>query len=63
MSPTDWLVIAGGVALIAWVNWYFFFAERKTVVAAGGAGGVQQVTVTVRGGYEPSNIRVTAGRP
>lgn len=28
MTTTDWLVIAGGVAAIAWVNWYFFFASR-----------------------------------
>ena len=28
MSGTDWLVVAGGVAAIAWVNWYFFVAGR-----------------------------------
>jgi hypothetical protein len=26
MTMTDWLVIAGGIAAIAWVNWYFFLA-------------------------------------
>ena len=26
MSPIDWLVVAGGAAAIAWVNWYFFVA-------------------------------------
>lgn len=30
MSGTDWLVVAGAVAAIIWVNWYFFFAERGT---------------------------------
>ena len=29
MSATDWLVLAGGIAAIAWVNWYFLFAERR----------------------------------
>jgi hypothetical protein len=23
MDTLDWVVIAGGVAAIAWVNWYF----------------------------------------
>ncbi len=29
MTPLDWLVVAGGVAAIGWVNWYFFLAERR----------------------------------
>ena len=29
MSAADWLAIAAGVAAIAWVNWYFFLAERR----------------------------------
>jgi hypothetical protein len=28
LSGTDWLVIAAGIAAIAWVNWYFFLAGR-----------------------------------
>ena len=42
--------------------WWFFFGPRK----AGGAvkaGGVQQVEVTVKGGYSPSLIRVEQGVP
>ena len=27
LSLTDWLVIAAGIAAIAWVNWYFFLAD------------------------------------
>ena len=30
MSATDWMVVVGGIAAIAWVNWYFFLAERGT---------------------------------
>ncbi len=65
LTSIDWLVIAGALAGIAWVNWYFFLAERGVAVAApaGGAGGPQQVTVTVRGGYDPATIRVKAGAP
>ena len=28
MTGTEWMVLIGGVALIALVNWYFFFAVR-----------------------------------
>jgi plastocyanin domain-containing protein len=63
MNAIDWIVIATGVAAIAWVNWYFFLAERGAAVASAGAGGPATVTITVRGGYEPSVIRARAGAP
>jgi plastocyanin domain-containing protein len=63
LSPTDWLVIAAGAAAVLWVNWYFFLAGRGAATATAGAGGAQEVTVTVRGGYEPATIRVRAGAP
>lgn len=63
MTVIDWLVIAAGLAVIFWVNWYFFFGERATATASPDASGRQDVTVTVRGGYEPATIRVKAGRP
>ena len=63
MTGTEWLVVLTGASLIIWVNWYFFLAERGAAVAAPAAGGVQEVTVAVRGGYEPATIRVKAGAP
>ncbi|MGZ8378852.1 MAG: cupredoxin domain-containing protein [Gemmatirosa sp.] len=67
MSPIDWLVLGGGAAGIAWVNWYFFLAERAASVAAptggGGEAGAQAATIVVRGGYAPAVVRVRAGRP
>ena len=63
LAPTDWLVIAAGSAAILWVNWYFFLAERGAVAATGTSGGPQEVTVAVRGGYDPATIRVKAGAP
>ena len=63
MSTTDWLVVLGGLAAIAWVNWYFFLAGRTVAHAAAGLGGVQEVTIAVRGGYEPAHVRVKAGAP
>ena len=29
MTPAEWLVLLGGIAAIAWVNWYFFIAPRR----------------------------------
>jgi plastocyanin domain-containing protein len=64
-------VVAGGIAAIAWVNWYFFLAQRTAVEAAGTASGVAapgsvvpaEATVVVHGGYEPAIVRVRAGAP
>lgn len=74
ITATEWLVILGGLAAIAWVNWYFFLAGRNDAVAAvAGAGGVSaagaagaapaEVTITVDGGYSPAQVRVKAGQP
>jgi hypothetical protein len=30
----DWIVIAGGVAAIVWVNWYFLLAPKTRAPAA-----------------------------
>jgi plastocyanin domain-containing protein len=56
-------VLAGGLAAIGWVNWYFFLAERSTAVATAAGGGAQEVVIAVRGGYDPATVRVQAGRP
>jgi plastocyanin domain-containing protein len=73
MATTDWIVLAGGVAAIAWVNWYFFFAQRRAVTVgasvpdASGTGvmatGTPEVNIVVRGGYDPGTIRVPVGQP
>lgn len=34
MTIADWGVLLGGAALIAWINWYFFFSERDGVPVA-----------------------------
>jgi plastocyanin domain-containing protein len=63
MSLADWIVIAAGVAAIAWVNWWFFLARRPAATAQAGAGGVQEVTIAVQGGYSPAEVRVHKGTP
>ncbi len=63
MSTTDWLIVAAGMAAIAWVNWYFFLARRGSASAVAGAEGRQEVAITVQGGYEPAEVRVKRGLP
>jgi plastocyanin domain-containing protein len=68
MTGTESAVLVGAIALIAWVNWYFFVAGRAPVLAvaavAGRAGvsGLPEVVIEVDGGYAPNTVRVKAGR-
>lgn len=61
MTPADIGVVLGGIALIALINWYFFFSDRETVQAVVTGGGVAEVPIVVLGGYSPSTVRVPAG--
>ncbi|HEY5684094.1 MAG TPA: copper ion binding protein, partial [Acidimicrobiia bacterium] len=54
-------VIAAAVAVGAFL-WWFFFGPR-TARRAQLLGGVQDVEITVKGGYSPDVIRVTEGIP
>lgn len=55
-------VVVLGLLAIGAVNWWFFLAVRSSASAAI-VGGVQEVVITVRGGYDPATVRVAAGRP
>jgi plastocyanin domain-containing protein len=59
MNLTTALVIAGGIAAIVWVNWYFFVAGRRTSAAPVASG--EQVII-VNGGYSPATVKVKAGK-
>jgi plastocyanin domain-containing protein len=63
MTPAEWVVVLGGILTIAWIHWYFFLAEKSAARATAVAGGVQEVTITVRGGYDPADVRVRKGAP
>jgi plastocyanin domain-containing protein len=52
-----------GVALIAWELWWFLGRHGGGVAAREGETGLQEITITVDGGYAPARIRVKAGRP
>jgi plastocyanin domain-containing protein len=63
MSLDEILVLLGGVAALAWVNWYFFRPQRAVAAVAAAGGGIQQLVVTVRGGYTPGAVTVKRGQP
>lgn len=55
-------VTAGGLALIGLEVWWFLFSKPKSQKAESSQG-IQEVTVTVDGGYNPSHVVVNAGQP
>jgi plastocyanin domain-containing protein len=57
------LVAAAGLALIAAELWWFLGPHGAGVAAGEAEQGMQEITITVQGGYVPSRIRVQAGRP
>lgn len=61
MTVADIAVLIGAAAAIALLGWYFF-GPRKTHTAAEREG-IQQVEVTVKGGYSPDVVRVRQGVP
>jgi plastocyanin domain-containing protein len=62
VDAAELVVVAGAAAAIGFVLWYFF-GERERVAATTGTGGVQEIRVTVRGGYSPDVIVVRQNRP
>jgi plastocyanin domain-containing protein len=63
MKPPEWTALVAGVAVIGWINWYFFLARRGSAAAETREGGKQEVTITVQGGYEPAEVRLKRGIP
>ena len=62
MDTAQVVVLVGGAIAIAVILWYFF-GERERTIAVEKEGGVQEVKVTVKGGYSPDVIVVKQGRP
>jgi len=57
------LVAMVGLVVIAWQLWWFLGSHGGGVVARESEAGLQEITITVDGGYAPSRIQVKAGRP
>src|SRR6266567_5277132 len=61
MSGPDVSVLLAAAAAIGGLGWFFFGPRRAR--SAQLDGGVQRVTVTVKGGYSPDVIRARQGVP
>lgn len=62
MSTVNIAVTIAGLAVIAWIVWYFWLWKGETVEAQAGEKGLQEIDVTVKGGYQPASIMVKAGQ-
>ncbi|QIR41824.1 cupredoxin domain-containing protein (plasmid) [Tolypothrix sp. PCC 7910] len=56
-------VTLGGLGLIGLELWWFLLSKPKSGKAVATGGNIQEVTVTVDGGYDPSRVVVQAGIP
>src|SRR6266568_2137075 len=61
MDTTDVAVVVTGLALTGLLGWFFFGPKKAR--SAELVGNVQEVRVTVKGGYSPDLIRVRQGVP
>jgi plastocyanin domain-containing protein len=57
------VVNLAGLALIAFVVWFFWLVKARGVRAAVTSGGYQEQMVLVKGGYTPDVIVVERGKP
>ncbi|MCB0016460.1 MAG: cupredoxin domain-containing protein [Anaerolineales bacterium] len=62
MTVTQLIVNAIGLSLIALIVWYFWLYKKEGVKVAD-VGGIQEVKVNVKGGYDPDVIVVKQGKP
>lgn len=63
MTPDQIAVNVVGLALIAFIVWFFWMKKATGVRAALTSGGYQEQMVLVKGGYTPDVIVVERGKP
>ena len=63
MTPIQIIVTFGGVALSMFIAWFFWLAPKGQTRISADSRGIQEVAITVKGGYNPDIIVVKAGRP
>lgn len=63
MTPDRWFVTLLGVALIAFIVWFFWLKRERGVRAAVTSSGHQEAMILVKGGYTPDVIVVERGKP
>jgi len=63
MTTIQILVTLSGIALSLFIIWFFWLAPKGQTRVSVGTSGIQEVAVTVKGGYTPDIIVVKAGKP
>jgi plastocyanin domain-containing protein len=63
MNTIQIMVTLGGFALSLFIIWFFWLAPKGQTRVSSGTSGVQEVAITVKGGYTPDVIVVKAGQP
>jgi plastocyanin domain-containing protein len=63
MTPDRLIVTITGLAVIAFIVWFFWLKRTKGVRATETTSGYQEAMILVKGGYTPDTIIVRSGRP
>ena len=63
MTPDRVIVTMAGLALVAFIVWFFWLKKAKGARAALTSGGYQEAMILVKGGYTPDVIVVEHGKP
>ena len=63
MTPDRWIATASGIALVAFVVWFFWLKRSTGFRASETTGGYQEAMILVKGGYTPDTVIVRSGRP
>ena len=63
MTPDKILITLGGIAIVAFIAWFFWLKRTPGVKASVVSDGYQEQMILVKGGYTPDTIRVAAGHP
>lgn len=63
MDASQVVVIVGGILLVGFILWYFFGEREQAHAKQDAATGVQEINVTVKGGYSPDTIVVKQNQP
>lgn len=61
MNTTQIVVTIVGLGIIGWIVWYFWLWRGESIAARTKEGGMQEIDVTVKGGYQPASILVKSG--
>jgi len=63
MNTIQIIVSLGGLALSILIIWFFWLAQKGQIRISASSSGIQEVAITVKGGYTPDIIVVKAGQP